>query len=207
MSKKQDTFYFEHFVDCGRLALGAAQFLESILTDFDPKKLEKWQDAMHQIEHDADGKKHEITDRLAKAFITPLEREDIVELSYHIDEMTDKLEEVLIRIYINNVQEIRPEALQMLRSVVKCLEEVCALLEELSDFRHSKKMKERIIRINSMEEEVDRLFISAMRKLHTEEKEALQVLAWREIYEYLEKCADSCEHVADSVEGIVMKNS
>src|SRR5699024_7934780 len=110
MSKKQDTFYFEHFVDCGRLALGAAQFLESILTDFDQKKLEKWQDAMHQIEHDEDGKKHEITDRLAKAFITPLEREDIVELSYHIDEMTDKLEEVLIRIYINNVQEIRPEA-------------------------------------------------------------------------------------------------
>ena len=50
---------------------------------------------------------------LAKAFITPIEREDIILLSQNIDEMTDKIEDVLLRIYCNNVQTIRPDALKL----------------------------------------------------------------------------------------------
>ena len=69
----------------------------------------------HEIERSADERRHDLTDKLTKAFITPIEREDIVTLSHHIDEVTDKLEEVLIRIYINNVKTIRPEALRSAR--------------------------------------------------------------------------------------------
>ena len=64
---------------------------------------------VHEIEREADTHRHEITDKLAKAFITPIEREDIIALSHHIDDVTDKIEEVLIRVYINNVQEMREE--------------------------------------------------------------------------------------------------
>lgn len=46
-----------------------------------------------------------------------------------------------------------------------------------------------------------------MRRLHEEGADALHIIAWREIYDYLEKCADACEHVADGVESAVMKNS
>jgi uncharacterized protein Yka (UPF0111/DUF47 family) len=35
----------------------------------------------------------------------------------------------------------------------------------------------------------------------------LEIVCWRKIYDYLERCADACEHVADSVDMIVMKNS
>mgnify|MGYP002243265040 CR=1 FL=1 len=76
-----------------------------------------------------------------KAFITPIEREDIVSLSYNIDELTDKIEEVFIRIYINNIREIREDALKMLDLIIKCSEEVRCLLQEFADFRHSKKLK------------------------------------------------------------------
>lgn len=164
-------------------------------------------DEIHSIEHSADDKKHQLTDRLAKAFITPIEREDIAQLSHNIDEMTDKIEEVFIRIYMNNVQTIRPEAVAMLDLIIRCCEEVCSLLEEFPNFRRSKKLKEYIIRINTLEEEADQLFISNMRKLHTEEEDLFSVIAWREIYTYLEKCADACEHVADGVESVVMNNS
>ena len=111
-------------------------------------------------------------------------------LSHHIDEVTDKLEEVLIRIYINNVKVIRPEALRMLDTVIECCDELKKLLDEFSDFKRSEKLKPIIIRINSLEEEADKLYIDNMRKLHVEEKDVLQIIAWREIYTYLEKCAD-----------------
>ena len=81
------------------------------------------------------------------------------------------------------------------------------LLEEFADFKRSKKLKEQIIRINDLEEESDRLFMSSMRDLHTQSTDPLRIIAWREIYGYLEYCADACEHAADVVESVVMKNS
>ena len=91
--------------------------------------------------------------------------------------------------------------------IIRCCEAVKELLEEFADFKRSKKLKEQIIRINDLEEESDRLFMSSMRELHTQSTDPLRIIAWREIYGYLEHCADACEHAADVVESVVMKNS
>ena len=112
-----------------------------------------------------------------------------------------------MRIYMGNVQEIEPDALEMTDVVIQCCEKVRDLLKTFSDFRHSKEMKNRIIEINDLEETSDRLFMKSMRKLHTECSDPLHIIVWREIYIYLERCADACEHVADTVESVVMKNS
>ena len=165
--------------------------LKEILTEFQPEEI-------HEIERQADTQRHEITDKLAKAFITPIEREDIIALSHHIDDVTDKIEEVLIRVYINNVQEMRQEVFLMLDVVIECCEELQTLLKEFKNFKHSKELKPSIIRMNTLEEKEDELFISSMRKLHVEEQDVRNIIAWREIYTYLEKCADACEHVAVS---------
>ena len=101
MSKKQDAFYFENYISCAEYAVQAAQMLKDTLMNFKAKEMKKKLDEIHAIEHAADEKNHELMDRLARAFITPIEREDMLALSHNIDEVTDKIEEVLIRIYIN----------------------------------------------------------------------------------------------------------
>lgn len=207
MSKKQDAYYYNNFITCAEYSCKAVHLLKEILTDFKPDEISAKMKEIHDIEHQADDAKHAMTDKLAKAFITPIEREDILALSHHIDDVTDKVEEVLIRIYINNVQEIPEEALQLLDIVCKCCEEVRNLLKEFADFKHSKSLRDKIISINTMEEEADALYISSMRKLHVEDKDVLHIIAWSEVYSYLEKCADACEHVADTVGSVVMKNS
>lgn len=207
MSKKQDAYYYNNFITCAEYSCKAVHLLKEILTDFKPDEISAKMKEIHDIEHQADDAKHAMTDKLAKAFITPIEREDILALSHHIDDVTDKVEEVLIRIYINNVQEIPKEALQLLDIVCKCCEEVRNLLKEFADFKHSKSLRDKIIFINTMEEEADALYISSMRKLHVEDKDVLHIIAWSEVYSYLEKCADACEHVADTVGSVVMKNS
>ena len=207
MAKKQDAYYFETFTACLDDACKAAQLLDRSMREFDPAQIKETLDEMHNIEHAADDKKHELLNVLAKAFITPIEREDIADLSGSIDTLVDKLEEVCIRLYIHNIQSIRTGAMNMLDVVIRSCEEVCRLMEEFADFRHSKKLKDYIIKINSLEEESDRLFIANMRELHVTQLDIHEVLAWEEIYTYLEKCADACEEIADQVENIVMKNS
>ena len=137
----------------------------------------------------------------------PIEREDIVTLSQNIDNITDKVEDVMLRVYMNNVQEIEPGALRMTDVVIRCCQAVRELLEEFKDFRRSKNLKSLIIRINDLEEESDKLFIQNVRTLYVESKDPNRIIAWRDIFIYLERCADACEHVADRVESVVMKNS
>ena len=207
MAKKQDAYYFETFTACLDDACKAAQLLDRSMRDFTPSRIKEDLDKMHAIEHSADDKKHELLNVLAKAFITPIEREDIMLLSQNIDEVTDKIEDVLLRIYCNNVQKIRPEALELSRLVIRCCEEAKLMAEEFADFKHSKDLRDHIIRINTLEEEADQQFINNMRTLHTTCTDPIEIIVWREIFLYLEKCVDACEHVADTVESVVMKNS
>lgn len=207
MSKKQDSFYYENFSECVACACQAAHYLEDTLKSFDPQRLHDVLDGLHQVEHAADEKKHELSNVLARAFITPIEREDILLLSQSIDEITDKIEDVMLRLWCNNIQSIRPDAIELGAVLINCCEELRLLLDEFADFRKSKKLREYIIHINTMEEQADKLFIDSMRRLHTTCTDPLEIISWREIYIYMEKCADACEHVADVVESVVMKNS
>lgn len=207
MSKKQDAFYFENFIACTDYACQAAHLLAAEMENFKPENLRASLDEIHAVEHAADEKKHDLLNVLARAFMTPIEREDILQLSQNIDEVTDKIEDVLLRIYYNDIKHIQPDSLALAQVVIRCCEAVKAMMEEFSDFKHSKSLHDHIVRINTMEEEADRLFIDSMYHLHTTCGDPLTVIAWREIYSYLEKCADACEHVANVVESIVMKNS
>ncbi len=207
MSKKQDAYYFQNFQECAQCSAKSAKLLHSIISDFDPEKLHAYLDEIHAIEHAADLKKHEITEVLVKAFITPIDREDIVEVSQDLDELTDNIEDVLIRIYCNNIISIRPDALHLVELVVKCADAVMELMREFPDFKRSRKLKELIIKINSLEEESDKLYIECMHKLHQEKDNLLEIIAWRDVYACIEKCSDTAEHIADIVESVVMKNS
>ena len=207
MAKKQDEYYFKNFVECAELACKGSQLLETIVNNFDSEKVDQYRTDMHNIEHSADLKKHEMLNVLLKAFITPIDREDILSMSQNIDELSDKIEDVLIRIYFNRVKAIRPRAIEFVSIVNKCFGEVLEMLREFSDFKHSKTLKEHIININTLEETADKLYIDCMYELHDGKTDVLEVIAWTDVYTYLEKCADTCEHIADLVESVAMKNS
>ena len=101
--------------------------------------------------------------------------------------------------------EFQPE------EISKKMEEIHEIERQADTQRHeitdNKELKQSIIRMNTLEENEDELFIFSVRKLHVEEQDVRNIIAWREIYTYLEKCADACEHVADIVGSVAMKNS
>ena len=207
MAKKKDSFYFETFCAHADLSLQAAKLLAEVMRNFDPAKIKEANDAMHKIEQAADEKKHEIHDALITAFVTPIEREDIAALSEGLDTVTDRIEGVLHRLYFDNILSIRPDSLELVGMIERVCTEMCALLAELPQFKRSKTLRQHVIAINDIEEEADHLYIQAMRNLHTSDEDFMQIFAWHEVYTFLEYCVDSCEHVADTVDSIVMKNS
>lgn len=207
MAKKPDSFYYDNFVACADYAVKAAQLLNATMENFDPAKIHDALDEMHKIEHAADMKHHELEDALITAFITPLEREDIDLMSCSLDTVIDRIEGVVQRIYFTNIQKIHPDAITISRKVIDACQAMHALMVELPNFKKSKTLRDHVIKINDIESEADDLYIEAMRNLHVNSHDPLEVIAWRDVYAFLEYCADCCENVADVVDSIVMKNS
>ena len=105
---RKDNDYFSMFIDVAESFCDAAAYLEQNLKAFDPDTLNTTLEQMHIIEHTADMKKHEINKKLAKEFITPLEREDIVALTQEGDNVTDSIEDVLMSCCTLQIPSLRP---------------------------------------------------------------------------------------------------
>lgn len=199
--------YFEAFVRLSEYSLKAADILIKALNEFDISKMDDMVKEIHNIEHSADLAKHEILNRLAKEFLPPIEREDIVNLSEKIDDVTDCVEDVLININIFNVQSIPSEVLEFADVIMKCCKSMISAVTEFENFKRSKTLHSEIIEINRLEEVGDSLYVNGVRKLYRNTTNPIELLTWKDIYDSLEKCCDACEIVANDIENIVMKNS
>ncbi len=204
---KSDKFYFENFVASTELAKSAATYLVECLENYDANNIEKMLETMHVIENDADIKKHEMDEALAKAFVTPVDREDLDLVSHQIDDVVDLIEEVLQCFYIYDIQAIKPEAIEFAKNIVKSCDLLVKIMNEFERFKKSKELHSLIVTLNDLEEECDDLYLASMRALTKNETNVLEVFAWRKTYESLEKCVDTCEHVSECISSVIMKNT
>jgi len=204
---KGDKVYFENFSQCASLAKKAAAYLVECLENYNAEMLSEMLDKMHGFEHSADQKKHEMNELLAKAFVTPVEREDLDMLSQQLDNVLDTLEEVLQKLYIYNIKTIEPSAVEYARNLVRGCDLLCAIMDEFENFKKSKKIRSLIIESNDVEEECDKLYLSSMRALTLNPVDVLTTISWRDIYECIESCADACEHASECVGTVIMKNT
>lgn len=204
---KGDKFYFDNFMVCTSIAKEAANYLVECLENYEPNKMEDMLEKMHEIEHRADEKKHEMNEVLRKAFVTPVDREDLDMLSHKVDDVTDMIEEVLQKFYINDIKIIQPAAIEFAKKLVKSCDLLCSLMGEFENFKRSKHIRDMIVALNDAEEECDRFYLKSMRSLAKESNNVWTVIAWRDIYDCMESCADACEHVSECVAAVIMKNT
>ncbi len=204
---KGDKFYFDNFMESTALSKKAADYLVTCLEHYDPANIETMLRELHEIEHAADMKKHEMREALAKAFVTPVDREDLDMLSHNLDEVTDSLEEVLQKFYIYNVKTVPAAAVEFAKKLVRSCELLCELMGEFENFKRSKKILPLIIELNDVEEECDRLYLSSVRELTQNAPDTLSAVFLYKIYDCFEVCADACEHVGECVGSVIMKNT
>ena len=206
MKKKKDEFYFKNLSACVEISYQAADLLKDTLADYSAETIKDKLDRMHELEQKADSKKHKMMTVLSQAFITPIEREDLVALSSYLDDITDAVEDVMLHIYMCNVEKIRNDVPPMVVLLLECISALQDVLEELKRFKNSKTIEQGIIRVNDLEEKGDRMYVENMHRLY-KEQDVRTIIVWRSIYSCIENCMDMCEHAADIVNTVIMKNS
>lgn len=204
---RSNSYYYESLLSGAQYSVRAAALLHETLINYNPDDLQGRIEEMHRIEHAADVEKHEMMKRLVKEFITPIEREDIIELAQAIDDVTDGIEDVLLRAYMFNIKSMREESLDFCSVISSCCCAMETMLTEFHNFSKSTTIHQMIIDINRLEEDGDRLYTAAMRRLYLHSKDPVEILAWTEIFNRFEHCCDQCEDVANILESVIMKNS
>jgi hypothetical protein len=197
--KEQD--YFRLFSDLAANLDEAAQLLVKFMDDFGQAK--SIGAAILELEHVGDKILHDIVKRLNRSFITPIDREDIYDLVATMDEVLDNIEQASDAMVLYRVKE----PTQYARRQAKVIAEAAAVLHQIiDDLEKRTDLMERVISVNSLENEGDRIVREAIAALFDDDIDAKDIIKWKDIYEVLESAIDECEHVANVIESIVLKH-
>ncbi|MFB5193692.1 DUF47 domain-containing protein [Neobacillus sp. KR4-4] len=161
---------------------------------------------MKEFETYGDTMVHDLIGELNNAFITPIEREDILALSISMDDILDGLYHTAALFEMYSIIEIDEYMLTFVDEIKNCVTEIDAAIELLS----AKKMlhlREHTIKIKEMESDCDHILRDAIRQLFTTQKDPIRIIKHKQIYEGLEEIANSCKAVANTLETIIMKNA
>lgn len=207
MARKHGNNYFLMMKEMVECSLKGAEKLCDVMHHFTPEGVDANIEELHAIEHHGDMLKHELVKKLAKEFITPIEREDIMDIASQIDDVTDAVEDVLLKISMFNIRSVPAKALEFVDTIAQCTEALVNVFAELEDFKKSKTIQAFLVEINRLEELGDALYFQGVRELFVDGVDPLVAISWTEVYACLEKCCDTCEHTADLVEHVIMKNT
>jgi hypothetical protein len=199
-SRREDKF-LRLLIEQSQLTVDGLKLLEACLPGVDQAELEK----MRQQEYAADEVRRILIDELHKTFVTPLDREDIFNLSLNIDEMLDyaltTIEEMLL---------LEVEADEYLTRMVsfnrQAAEELAMAMLRLKD--NPRVAGDHARRARKFEDEVERLYRQAIADLFSKAKDLKPLLAMlrrREVYRHVSNMADRASAAANVVGMVVMK--
>jgi len=155
------------------------------------------------IEHRGDELSHGIIGILDTTFITPIDKEDIHQLTILLDDVIDLIDATSERIFIFKISKIDSYIKNLTTIVLEIVKRIDEGILELSKL---KNMNQFYIDVHTLENKGDDLYRAALAKLF-DKKDVIDIIKYKEIYELLENIMDKCEVIANVVESIVVKHA
>ena len=194
--------FFDLFEEAGANIVRAAGLLERMVEQW-PDHGELARDVV-VCEQEGDRITHDIIHRLNQTFVTPIDREDIYALASGLDDIVDWIEEVADFFALYRIEAPMVQAQQQARILNLACQEVARAIPRLRGFED---LHHFTVEINRYENEGDRVVREALASLFQAGIDPMLVIRWKDIFERLEEAIDAAEHVADTLESIVIKNS
>ena len=201
---REERFYDDFSALAEQINKGAAMLQDMLAPD-----MPIWDKAeeIKEVEHKCDFITHEIIQRLNRTFVTPLDREDIHSLARSLDDVMDAIDASATILRLYHIDHVRYGARELAKIIVDSAEQIACAMRALAQSGR-KGVAECAVEINRLENEADRLHQDAVQALFQEEGDnAVRIIKWKEILDFLEQATDRCEDVANVVEGIVVKHA
>ena len=199
----RETGFFDLFEQASGNVVEAGQCLKNLMSNFEDT--DKQIQHIKDLEHKGDGLTHDLFFKLNKTFITPMDREDIHALASALDDILDEIDSAAELFRVFKIEQPTPTACKLAEILHQSAQEVGKGISLLRDKNWD--IKDCAIKVNSLENEADRVSLEAISALFEEEPDPKMVMKWKEIYETFERGTDSCEDVVNVLERITLKNA
>jgi hypothetical protein len=196
--------YFQLFETAAENIVQAALALDDLVRNF--TGVEAKAARIREIENQGDQITFQIITRLGKSIVTPIEREDILAIARHLDDIVDFIDASASRLEMYAVEQTTDVAVEFTEMIVQGAQELVKLMAHLHE-KDVEQIRLPKVAINRLESDGDKLLRRAVAGLFTSGQDALTVIKWKEIYETLEEVTDRLESVANLIEGIIIKNT
>ncbi|WP_086312890.1 hypothetical protein A5821_000453 [Enterococcus sp. 7F3_DIV0205] len=207
MARKKQFDYFGELEHLAKNAHQAAELLEMIAIDYSLEKLESEAEKIHILEREGDQIVQKILNELYISFITPIDREDIVEITQRLDDVLDTINSIAYLLSSLVVKELNDNALIFITYGVEATAGVLTATKEFAKFKNSKTLHAMIDEVSEIEGKADKLYSDALKDLFTNEENPIEVIRWKNVYDQLEELLNASESVVDVIGGLVIKNS
>ncbi|MBE8714197.1 DUF47 domain-containing protein [Sphingobacterium hungaricum] len=203
----KDKKFFPLFEQAGSNLIDMAKLLQESLYSTDPAKRTQNAKQIEDLEHKGDNITHQIHLELGKNFITPFDREDIHALASSLDDVADFIHGAANRIELYKVANPSQAMKEMTDLILEATEHVAKAIFELKDLKNIRNITDSCVRINSVENKADYIFDKAVAELFEYEKDAINLIKFKEVLSAMEDATDKCEDVANVLESILVKNA
>jgi uncharacterized protein len=205
MAMKRKDKFAEYLISISlNLKESAYYFADYKLKDVSDLKI--FSEKMKEYETKGDSMVHDVIKDLNNAFITSIEREDILTLTMSMDDVLDGIEHTAALFEMYSVVNADEYMIQFVEAIRKCSDEIVAAVEVIPT-KKLQNIRDHAIKIKDLESKCDAILRESIKHLFTNEKDAIRIIQYKEIYEELENIADYCQAVATTLESIIMKNA
>jgi len=197
--------FFDYFEQASANLLEGARLLQKLIDDY--HDVEESVAQMTEIEHRGDFIVHEVTNLLPRTLITPLDIEDIQRLIFAVDDAVDTMHAAVTRLAIYQVTELKKPARRLVALIAEGSVQLDLAIKGLRDKKDYPQVRERIVQINTIENNGDRVLEDGLRSLVSRREDIFDFIRWKEIYELLEQTTDRIEDAGDVIQKVMISNT
>ena len=203
----KDKKFFPLFEQGSNNLIEMAKLLKQGVNADDLEERKKLFRVIEDLEHKGDDITHQIHLELGKNFITPFDREDIHTLASSLDDVADFIHGASNRMILYKVNRITDPIREMADLILEATIDVAKAIHELRNLKNIRNITDSCVRINSVENKADYIFDNAVGQLFEFEKDAIELIKYKEVLSAMETATDRCEDVANVLESILVKNA
>ncbi len=197
--------FYDKFIELSTEVAAASDVYAAIAKDWPAQKSRIPE--VKDFEVRCDAIMRETLTLLENSFITPFDREDINLLVRELDHIADGMDNVTARFDLYDIDDMRPEAVQMAELTQRAAHELKDLFDHFENFKKDSVVREKMHTVGTIEDEGDTVSRNALANIFREHNDAVDVIKWKSLIDTMEATVDSCKSVANVVRSVLMKNA
>lgn len=203
----KDNVFLSLFAKATNNLVATAAVFSEMVNDSDLKLRGEYTQKLKDLEHAGDEITHKIFTELSSNFITPFDREDIHYLATSLDDIVDFIYGSATRLNLYQIGECSSVMKKLAEIIEKQAREIDVAVVNMKSMNNVIRIREALVRINSLENNADDVFDAGLANLFTVETDAVKIIKVKEILANMETATDKCEDVANVIETIIIKQS